>query len=45
MDFNTLSETLPVMFYGLVGIFIVIGIIAFSITLLGKFLGKKESEN
>lgn len=44
MNFNSLSETLPVMFYGLVGIFMVIGMIAFSITLLGKIIGKEERE-
>lgn len=44
MNFNSLSETLPVMLYGLVGIFIVIGMIAVSITLLGKIIGKKEKE-
>lgn len=45
MNFNSLGETLPVMFYGLVGIFMVIGMIALSITLLGKAFKKKESES
>ncbi len=41
-DLGTLSETLPIMGMGMLGIFLVIGTIALTVVLLSKLPGKEE---
>lgn len=42
MNLASISTTLPIMLIGMVGIFIVIGVIILSVYLLGKLTNKKD---
>jgi len=44
IDVNALLDSLPVMGYGMLGIFIVTGIIITSVYLLNKFTSEKAEE-
>lgn len=42
LNFSSWATTLPIMAIGMVGIFLVIGMIILAVMLLGKITGKKD---